>query len=127
MMRLIDADAMKEEWKMGDVCEECKQDVRQCGNDYCFTRMDVCGMLDDTQTIGGWISVKDKLPENNTVCLTYSPKGKMRVAEAFLPSSLPNSKYDPMECWWSTHGAGGTRFVAVTHWMPLPEPPKEVK
>ena len=72
-----------------------------------------------------WISVKDKLPENNAVCLTYSPKGKMRVAEAFLPSLLPNSKCDPMECWWSTHGSGGARFVAVTHWMPLPEPPKE--
>ena len=76
-------------------------------------------------TAVGWISVKDKLPENNAVCLTYSPKGKMRVAEAFLPSSLPNSKYDTMECWWSTHGSGGMRFVAVTHWMPLPEPPKE--
>lgn len=80
----------------------------------------------DINVPGKWVSVKDRLPESGTVCLTYSPKGKMRVAEAFVPSTIPGSTYDPMECWWQTHGGGGPRFVAVTHWMPLPAPPEEV-
>ena len=79
--------------------------------------------IKEAPTVGGWISVKDRLPENRSMCLTYSPKGKMRVAEAFLP----NPDDHPNECWWSVHGQGGVHYVAVTHWMPLPEPPEEVR
>ena len=116
-MRLIDADALKEMKFSGGMHDD---------NWIVYVSLrEVAENIDKAPTVGGWISVKDRLPESGDVCLTYSPKGKMRVAEAFLPSSLPNSKYDPMECWWQTHGGGGPRFVAVTHWMPLPEPPME--
>ena len=110
-MRLIDADVLI-------------RDMEE--NPPSYGDMDrIIAAVNNAPTVGGWISVKDRLPENNAVCLTYSPKGRMRVAQAFLPSSIPNSKYDPMECWWSIHG-DRSRFVAVTHWMPLPEPPQEV-
>jgi len=94
--------------------------------------LDMAGYHDDAQCVRdalamlreparGWISVKDRLPENRSMCLTYSPKGKMRVAQAFLP----NPDDHPNDCWWSVHGQGA-HYVAVTHWMPLPEPPEEV-
>lgn len=51
MARLIDADALKKEWHLGNVCETCGRDTRQCWNDYCFSRMDVCGMIDDAPTV----------------------------------------------------------------------------
>jgi hypothetical protein len=118
-MRLIDADVLK---------REMVDDYERNDTFYPEYHMEalriVRSMIDAQPTVGGWISVKDRLPESGTVCLTYSPKGRMRVAKAFLPSTLPNSSYDPMECWWYLSGCGG-RFVAVTHWMPLPEPPKE--
>lgn len=50
--------------------------------------MDMIDALDEAPTVGGWISVKDRMPPNDdTKVMTYG---------------------NP-----------------VTHWMPLPEPPKE--
>lgn len=51
MPRLIDADALKREWHMGEKCEECEQDARQCQYVDSFTRMDICSMLDDAPTV----------------------------------------------------------------------------
>ncbi len=54
-----------------------------------------------------WISVKDRLPENESTCLIVSAKEEgICVALAIEP-------------YWSKW--------EVTHWMPLPEPPKDVK
>lgn len=50
-MRLIDADALKADWKMGDKCEECDCDARSCQYEDRFSRMDVCGMIDEAPTI----------------------------------------------------------------------------
>jgi hypothetical protein len=61
--------------------------------------------------MSGWISVKDRMPEPNTVVLVYS--NKKGVVIDFFDSYLLT---------------GGEQFLSssdVTHWMPLPEPPKE--
>lgn len=122
MPRLIDVDQLKKEWHMGDICETCSMDTRQCGNDYCFSRMDVCGMLDDAPTANGWISVKDRIPENDRSYLTVGPRGVMRVAKAYIPAQvLKTYGGDPNDVLWTCEG----RFVKATHWMPLPEPPEE--
>ena len=58
-----------------------------------------------------WISVKERLPERNEWVLTYYEDGMQRV-----------KKYDidgfPILL------TIGLEWVSVTHWMPLPEPPK---
>lgn len=53
-----------------------------------------------------WISVKDRLPEPNERVLAYFPA--MRDSEAVIQPSKG----------WAVN-----KFVS--HWMPLPEPPKE--
>ena len=50
-MRLINADALKADWKMGDKCEKCDRDTRSCQYEVIFSRMDVCSMLDDAHTV----------------------------------------------------------------------------
>ena len=56
-----------------------------------------------------WISVQEKLPENNGKVLAFTLSGKYAVA-----------RYDQRrQCWIA---AGN---LTVTHWMPLPDPPKE--
>lgn len=59
-----------------------------------------------------WISVKDKLPEWDTDCLI-----------AYKNDLFPNFRV----C--ETHYGGvhtnGFGIWGVSHWMPLPEPPKE--
>ncbi len=79
--------------------------------------------LDDSDTIlkqthkaaaPQWISVKDRLPEPlQDVLIVYAPTNEAR--NDFR-----------MECWnWPENPVHETQFV--THWMPLPEPPKEEK
>ena len=61
-----------------------------------------------------WISVEDRLPEEGDEVLVYFD-GVIAKSEIIMFDMI--TKY-PM---WSYTGAGGD----PTHWMPLPEPPKE--
>lgn len=63
----------------------------------------------DTNVPIKWISVQEKLPESNDKVLAFTLSGKYAVA-----------RYDQRrQCWIA---AGN---LTVTHWMPLPAPPKE--
>lgn len=59
-----------------------------------------------------WISVKGRLPDYNDEFLVYTENAKMLVCE-YLPYANE---------WWDCDA-----FVInnITHWMPLPDPPKE--
>lgn len=50
-MRPIDADALKEDYRMADDCKDCKTNVRACEYDYIYKKMDFCGWLDDAPTL----------------------------------------------------------------------------
>jgi hypothetical protein len=60
-----------------------------------------------------WISVKDRLPANRTSVLVWCPERRNKYTAYWADGE------------W-THFAGFFSFVEeeVTHWMPLPEPPK---
>lgn len=77
----------------------------------------------------GWISVKDKLPDedgrylvftsNSTMIIVGFAKSLKDVDEYELPASKPgwynyDSEYGYYEC------------TSITHWRKLPEPPEEV-
>ena len=120
-MRLIDADALKKEWSMGlGSCNDCPQNTRRCQLDMDFTRMDICGMIDDAPTVGGWISVKDRLPETRHAVLVYTPHYKNIWAASmhedgnwYTWSPRDGVYLDP-----DWHGP-------IAYWMPFPESPKE--
>ena len=60
-----------------------------------------------------WISVKDRMPDNDQDVLVYVRlKGRDPV--------ITNSFF--ME---NIHRWSGLHRLNVTHWMPLPEPPKD--
>lgn len=62
-----------------------------------------------------WISVEERLPEKGRVVLVYiSDRKSIMLTHFFDDFSLVRVG---MESGFSGHG--------VTHWMPLPEPPKE--
>lgn len=111
-MRPIDADALKKDWSMANKCEECPQDARKCQYEQNFTRMDICEMLDEAPTVGGWISVKDRLPEKNGDYLIYNTDG---IVWPYWYDKEYKEWYD----------SSGYLTESVTHWMPLPEAPKE--
>ena len=102
-MRLIDADALTA--AMGDLVLD--RDVKQ----YVWIG-DVLDKIKDAPTVGGWISVKERMPEPPAQCLVYSDKRR--------PRGMETATYT--EFGWMT----AAYFPEITHWMPLPEPPEEV-
>lgn len=110
-MRLIDADALYRIVKT-----ECnpygKPTIKWDDG------MKVMEWIDSAPTVGGWVSVKDRLPENETEVIIIV-QHRIGWYRAFA---------------W--HDAYGWHSIAdefcdgdsdlVTHWMPLPKPPKEV-
>lgn len=90
-MRLIDADAL----------------INYCNNlkDKTIDANDIARF----PTVGGWISVKDRLPEDNVRVLVYS-----QTLKAMFVDKITDKK------WWVLPEA-----YEVTHWLPLPEKPKE--
>lgn len=68
-----------------------------------------------------WISVKDRLPdtaERVLVCKTWN--GRVYKPEYGYYQDYPNQK----GCWYVITEFGYYPQREVTHWMPLPQPPK---
>lgn len=61
-----------------------------------------------------WISIEDRLPNNDNVVLVIN-KHRVTIARYFGNES------------WSGRQGKEHRLSTITHWMPLPEPPKEEK
>lgn len=88
-----------------------------------------------------WISVKDRVPEFGQLVLAYVknkfPPGRFNrdgVYVAKLEDKVPNPDPEGKRNFWGIPGydsewtiEGWSYFTEpeVTHWMPLPEPPKE--
>jgi hypothetical protein len=64
-------------------------------------------------TVQEWISVKDRLPEAGTKALCYLKRGEYWTA---VWDDCGDDLWSDGEAWCSNG--------EVTHWMPLPQPPK---
>ena len=97
-MRLIDADALWHNMETADWYNNADRDeVAE-------------PLILRSSTIGGWISVKDRLPDKQPC--EYLVVNANNVETSIC---LDNRWITPR------------RVIKITHWMPLPEPPKEVK
>lgn len=70
----------------------------------------------------GWISVKDRLPEYNKEVLTYTPGMAMPIVVDAYDGYYGEDDDEWYEGW---RYRGNHCENRSTHWMPLPEPPKE--
>ena len=98
-MRLIDADALID------------TTIKNPLHAPYITAVDV----EHAPTIGEWISVEDKLPEVGKVVLAFGTRSA--TTGMFQGISRRNDLW-----WWKGH-----TIKHVSHWMPLPELPEEVK
>ena len=66
---------------------------------------------------GGWSSVKDRLPESSCMVFCFDGFHNFYVTEY----SAKHKKFNAND----TEGGDFYALETITHWMPIPEPPKE--
>lgn len=89
-------------------CNTCKTPIGHC--DRCGLDRLADHLLANGVTIQKWIPVTERLPET----------GKRIIV--CRGDKVEQGIYLGVNGWWKVYGAN---TKAVTHWMPLPEPPKE--
>lgn len=67
-----------------------------------------------------WISVKDSLPEVDTMVLIYTTNNKCGISSMYIPKDCYGKVLGEKE--W--HGSSAMR-KAITHWQPIVLPKKE--
>lgn len=75
-----------------------------------------------------WISVEEKLPNNNDDVLVYNPKDGIAIGD--FEFSNVSGYYEKDGSYFITDSGWTTQYdwapyMCPTHWMPLPVPPKE--
>ena len=75
-------------------------------------------------TVQEWISVKDRLPDNKehdwVLAQVVEDNGFMHIPKVMEYRQQKNDWFEETYGWLSEHNGAFT----VTHWMPLPQPPK---
>ena len=98
-------------------CDGCPYGKYSSENGECYEeyKKDKFGKVEKTGvTVQEWVSATKRLPEHGDVVLCFMKFGEHRMLQWDNVSSL-----------WLGDGHGDDWQKAdVTHWMPLPEPPK---
>lgn len=75
-------------------------------------------------TVQEWISVKDRLPDNKeydwVLAQVVEDNGFMHIPKVMEYRQSRNDWFEETYGWLSEHNG----LFSVTHWMPLPNPPK---
>lgn len=86
----------------------------------------------DTNVGSKWTRVKDRLPETHLRCFVYregyNKVGGYMTMATFTPcyKGLKGDLMDGRQVWYDYDSeVGDYELTNVTHWIPLPEPPKE--
>ena len=81
-------------------------------------------LLDNGVTVQEWISVKDRLPDNKehdwVLAQVVEDNGFMHIPRVMEYRQAKNDWFEETYGWLSEHNG----LFSVTHWMPLPNPPK---
>lgn len=120
-MRLIDADALKEDLRMGKECDiDCPTDWKACHYDRIYAKQDFCEWIDDAPTIEPephWIPCSERYPDMDERVLVYT------VAHDYHVWDCMSNRADNY-FWEDEEGLYHNKYE-VGLWMPLPEPYRE--
>lgn len=118
----------------GKACDRCKYgNEMYCYADDCNTdakwqhEIEALALLGKDTNVGhksdGWISVKDRLPGENTLVLCYA-KSTTGEGNQYFIGAIAHREF-----WFLKVYDGRVSHPVphweVTHWQPLPEPPKD--
>lgn len=63
-----------------------------------------------------WIDCSEKLPDRPCRCIVFAPDGDSQTKDLVIEATHLGGSF--------TTGYYSNRVRGVTHWMPLPDPPK---
>ena len=73
-----------------------------------------------------WISVEERLPEHGTDVLVLTAPGTLSLGKNCVVAEYIHPRMEKSGVFINFYaGYDDKNILAVTHWMPLPEPPKE--
>lgn len=75
-----------------------------------------------------WISVKDRLPEIDEAVLAYARGKNDPIYKIVIASMSDRNMFDyrlKTKPYWREPWQFFDTMYEITHWMPLPEPPKD--
>lgn len=111
MQRLIDANALTKRYQQ---MMEYEHNYNAAPISWVAAFEEFIDSIENAQTVDGWISVKDRMPEKNGDYLAYTRDG---IVWPYYFTAISGVWEDAL----------GYSTDTVTHWMSLPEPPKEGK
>ncbi len=119
-MQLLDLEVDQDKGEYSELCENRGARDALDGAIYAIRTLKAA----DVQPVDRWISVKDRLPEDNrpVLCCVSDTTGEGRT---YVIGSCENSEF------WFLKIGDNKRFsfpymqIKVTHWMPLPELPRD--
>ena len=92
----------------------CDQACKYYGYGDCFPDRYADHLISNGVTVQEWISVKDRLPEEKVNCIVH-----------YKHAYFDNDGYQAIGiCFYDGEKFQLNSAYKVTHWMPLPEPPK---
>ena len=135
MAEYIDREALLQQLEMAIECKDCPRNVdRKTYYDRCACSeiQDICDAITeapkaDVQPVDSWISVNDRLPEaveedvNGKIAFSKSVLVYLVYDNGFTYITNDRFRVDSKSWLHEIPGEG----CKVTHWMPLPEPPKD--
>jgi hypothetical protein len=73
--------------------------------------------------VSDWVSVKERLPEHNQDVIAITKAGNLSVGQNIVTCTFCKPRNEKHGLFYLPYTMG--RNLIVTHWMPLPNPPKE--
>ena len=113
--------------KLVELLKESKLCSKRFGDQYSDSTIAIIAdhLIAHGVTVQEWISVKDRLPDNKeydwVLAQVVESNGFMHIPTVMEYRQSKNDWFDETCGWISKHNG----LFSVTHWMPLPEPPKE--
>lgn len=112
-------------WNSGYLCGECPywNGSAMCKPELCN---DAIACIDQLEKKTKWISVKDRLPKNGTDVLVLTAPGTLSLGKNCVVAEYIHPRMEKSGVFINFYaGYDDKNILAVTHWMPMPEPPEE--
>lgn len=114
-------------------CESCEKCSHSNEHGDCYNGLErsAADAIEELQKqLPKWIPVSERLPEEKCKCLVYKKHTGLSALVSFTNDLESIDKYDfqGQKRWgffYYDSEYGFCESLGVTHWMPLPEPPKE--